>query len=40
MEKSLWIAPCYTVVWEKFAVKNFLSAAFYDENLTHEIFLP
>ena len=29
-----------TIVWEKFAVKKFSSVACWDENLTHEIFLP
>ena len=29
----------YTVVWEKFGVKKFLSDATYDKNLAHENFL-
>ena len=36
---TLWTGAWYTVVWEKFNVKKFLSLVWHDKNWTHEIFL-
>ena len=35
---NIYSKSVYTVVWEKFNAKKFLSLVWHDENWTHEIF--